>query len=487
MSNPLWTSAEIAAATGGRASTDFDVTGLSIDTRSLREGELFVALKDVRDGHDFVGNAFAAGASGALVNRAVEFDPVIAVADVLPALEQLGIAARERAGECYRVAVTGSVGKTSVKEMLARMFRALGPSHWNEKSFNNQWGVPLTLARMPRETERAVFEIGMSTPGEIAPRSRMAAPHCAMVTKIAPAHLEGLGSIEGVAREKADIYAGLLPGGYAIVPFDDEFAPLLTKLAKQHQPECKMLTFGMGRGPDAGVLDVHSNGRETHAIICVHGREVSVTLNAVGAHWALNAAAALLAACPDSAENLGAVANALDGYAPPPGRGTAETLKLPGGGEITLIDDAYNANPESMRAALTGMSERPAKGARIAVLGEMLEVGETSAAEHVKLAGPIKAAGISQVYLAGNGMVPLVEALNAKGAERMESIWSVKAEGFENDLKKSLKDGDLVLLKGSNASGINRLADRLRQWSASADGQVMDDGAERAAGVDDAV
>ncbi len=483
MSKPLWTSQEIAAATGGVATGDFNVSGLSIDTRSLKPGELFVALKDARDGHDFAATAFESGASGALVSRDVDGGPLIKVDDVLPALELLGMAARDRAVDCYRVAVTGSVGKTSVKEMLARIFRGMGPAHCNEKSFNNQWGVPLTLARMPRETERAVFEIGMNTPGEIAPRSSMVQPHAAMVTKIAPAHLEGLGSVAGVANEKSDIFAGLLPDGAAIIPFDDDFAPLLSERAKALQPECRILTFGVGSGPDAAVLDVASNGSETTAIISVHGREVSVTLNAVGEHWALNAAAALLATCPDGPDGLGRAANALDGYAPPPGRGTAETLRLPDGGSFTLVDDAYNANPESMRAALSGFGARPSTGKRILALGEMLEVGATSDEEHAALAEPLLATKASKAFLAGEGMKPLVEALG----ERIESVWAPKADGLDSELKETLRAGDLLLLKGSNASGMGRLADRLRQWSASTDQQVMDRGAECVAGGTDAV
>ncbi|MEM9937240.1 MAG: UDP-N-acetylmuramoyl-tripeptide--D-alanyl-D-alanine ligase [Pseudomonadota bacterium] len=477
MSDPLWTSAEIATATGGTATADFDVTGLSIDTRSLEPGDLFVALKDVRDGHEFASNAFKAGASGALVSREVESGPVVQVDDVLPALEAMGLHARDRAEDCYRVAVTGSVGKTSVKEMMARMFRALGPAHWNVKSFNNHWGVPLTLARMPRETKRAVFEIGMNSPGEIAPRSAMVQPHAAMVTKIAPAHLEGLGSIEGVAREKADIFTGLQPGGAAILPLDDDFAPLLSDRAKALQPDCRILTFGLGPGPDASVVETSSNGRTTTCLISVHGREVSFTLNAVGDHWALNAAAALLAVCPDGPEHVGAAANALDGYAPPPGRGTTETLALPGGGEITLIDDAYNANPESMRAALSGFATRPCTGRRIVALGEMLEVGPTSEAEHAALAEPILSAGADIVFLAGQGMQPLVDKLR----ERTESKWAVKAQELESELKFTVKSGDVLLLKGSNASGMGQLADRLRQWSAAADETLMASGAERAA------
>src|SRR5690349_3944467 len=229
---PLWTSEEAAKASGGKALGTWAVNGVSIDTRSLKTGGRFVALKDARDGHDFVANAFAAGAEAALVSRDVlGGHPGLLVDDVLVGLEKLGLAARARnAG--VSAAVTGSVGKTSVKEMLARIFRAAGRAHWSDKSFNNHWGVPLTLARMPRNTERAIFEIGMNTPGEIAPRSKMVRPHLAMITRVAPAHLQGMGSVDAVADEKAQIFAGLEPGGTAILPEKDYFFAKLKRHAE---------------------------------------------------------------------------------------------------------------------------------------------------------------------------------------------------------------------------------------------------------------
>ena len=217
MTDLLWTSEDIELATGGTATAPFEVTGtISIDTRTLKPGDLFVALKDQRDGHDFVEAAFKAGAAGALVSRPVTGGPVVQVEDVLEALTQLGIAARVRCG-AIRTAVTGSAGKTSVKEMLARIYGAFGPAHSNAKSFNNHWGVPLTLARMPENTQRAIFEIGMNTPGEIAPRSLMVHPQIGIITNIAAAHLECLGSVEAIAREKADIFAGLESGSTIIL------------------------------------------------------------------------------------------------------------------------------------------------------------------------------------------------------------------------------------------------------------------------------
>lgn len=484
MTRPLWTSAEIVEATGGRVTAPFEAGGVSIDTRSLEKGDLFVALKDIRDGHDFVANAFEAGASAALVSREIEgaTGPLIIVDDVMTALEAMGAFARERAKDCYRVAVTGSVGKTSVKEMIARMFRAGGNAHWSVKSFNNHWGVPLTLARMPADTEYAVFEIGMSTPGEIAPRSRMVQPHTALVTKIAPAHLEGMGSIEGVAKEKADIFAGLQPGGAIILPHEDKFRDLMKEIALRHQPDSEVYTFGRSEGASARVELYTTDGERSIIGLKALATIWEARIDTVGEHWADNVAAAILAACVGSGISFHVAEEALWGYAPPPGRGTAEELPLLADGSLTLVDDAYNANPESMRAALASFASRMADRYLVA-LGEMLEVGATSEAEHKALEAPILASGASIAFLAGQGMKPLADSLE----KRIETHWAVKAEELDSVVKNSVRNGDLLLIKGSNASGMGRLADRLRHWSKTADEHVMDRGPEGVAGGSDAV
>ena len=326
MTKPLWTSDDITLATGGIATAPFTVTGtVSIDTRSLQPGDLFVALKDQRDGHDFVEAAFESGAAGALVSRKKGEGPQVVADDTLTALEQLGVAARARCA-AHRTAITGSAGKTSVKEMLARIYRALGPAHWSQKSFNNHWGVPLTLARMPEETERAVFEIGMSTPGEIAPRSRMVRPHTGIITCIAGAHLEGLGSLEAVAREKADIFEGLEAGGTFILPSDDTFFEYLADRARSLCPTGNMESFGRGPDATARVVGYETDGVTSRIQVDVVGKPVLVRLEAVGEHWAMNVAAALLAATQTGAA-VNDCAEALSGYAPPAGRGTAERLE----------------------------------------------------------------------------------------------------------------------------------------------------------------
>ena len=480
MTKPLWTSADIEAATGGKATAPFTVSGLSIDTRSLQPGDMFVALKDVRDGHDFVDNAFEAGATGALTSRTVGDHPQVVTEDVLPALEALGIAARARCA-AIRSAVTGSVGKTSVKEMLAQIYRAAGPAHWSVKSFNNHWGVPLTLARMPEDTERAIFEIGMSTPGEIAPRSHMVRPNIAIVTKIAGAHLEGLGSLDAVAQEKADIFAGLEMNGYAILPADDDYFQALKERALLHCPSANILTFGVADSADAQIVSVTVSGTGTQARISVQGELVEIAFNAVGHHWALNAAAAILAAKLTGIAPAEA-ATSLEGFGPPPGRGTIETLALPSGGTFTLIDDAYNANPESMRAAFAAFRHRTGDKRQFLALGEMLEIGHESDAEHAALSTEIETIQPEAVFLAGANMKHLSDALPGT----IQQHYAVKANDLIELLKTQLCSGDVLLIKGSNASGMGRLANRLREWSAAGQ-QSMERVAESDAGVSNAV
>ncbi|MEM7662594.1 MAG: UDP-N-acetylmuramoyl-tripeptide--D-alanyl-D-alanine ligase [Pseudomonadota bacterium] len=477
MTEYLWTSADAATATGGKTSASWLASGISIDTRTLQPGDLFVALKDVRDGHDFVRQAFEAGASAALVSQPVQGvgGPVLMVESVLPALEAMGIAARARS-EAVRVAVTGSVGKTSVKEMLAQIFRAHGRSHWPEKSFNNHWGVPLTLARMPQETERAVFEIGMSTPGEIAPRSRMVRPHAAIITKIAAVHLEGVGTIEGVAEEKSGIFAGLESGGAAILPGEDDFFELLKQRALEAESDAEILTFGTEAGRDARVLSYEVDGHGAKASIDVMGTVVSLPLQAGGMHWAINAAASLLASVAIAKLAAEESAEALAGFTPPPGRGQVEEHALPSGGRFTLVDDAYNANPTSMRAALTSLSSRPAKR-RLVALGAMGELGPDSSAMHAGLSEDVMNSGAEAAWLSGEDMQALADALPGT----IQKHWAVNAKDLLEEVKNSLRDGDTLLIKGSNNSGMGSFADALRQWSASTDETVMESGAENAA------
>lgn len=465
MTRPLWTSEEAAKATGGRAEGHWSALGISIDTRSLKPGDLFVALKDIRDGHDFVPNAYEAGAAACLVSRDVHNVPALQVDDTLTALEHLGLAARART-DAFCSAVTGSVGKTSIKEMLAQIFRASGPAHWSDKSFNNHWGVPLTLARMPQETRRAIFEIGMSTPGEIEPRSRMAQPHAAMITKIAPAHLEGVGSIEGVAKEKSAIFAGLLPDGHAILPVEDRFFDFLKNEALNWCPSARIYTFGAENG-DGHVLSQKTDGLGTTFELKVFGEVCTTRINAVGDHWGVNLAAALvLAVC--SGLSLQEAAETVAGYQPPDGRGSAEYLDLAGIGRVLLVNDAYNANPESMRAALTSFAERDA-GRKVILLGEMKELGEGADELHKALAPAIRAASPAAVILSGEGIKPLMSELSPD----IDVHWVAKAKESGDVVKSLLTNGDALLIKGSNGSGVHTVARALRDAvNASGEGEA---------------
>ncbi|MAI88994.1 UDP-N-acetylmuramoyl-tripeptide--D-alanyl-D-alanine ligase [Ponticaulis sp.] len=458
MRTPLWTSEEAVRATSGRGVGQWKVYGISIDTRTIEPGDLFVALQDVRDGHDFVPMAYEKGAGASLVSRQIDDVPALQVDDTLTALEALGRAARRRT-DAFCCAITGSVGKTSVKEMLAQIFRAHGEAHWSVKSFNNHWGVPLTLARMPAGTERAVFEIGMNTPGEIEPRSLMVKPHAALITKIAPAHLEGMGTEDAVALEKSAIFAGLLDNGFAILPRGDQFYDFLREKAIEQAPSARIMTFGT-EDSQAFVTEYETDGVGSRFTLSVLGETVSVSVSAVGDHWGQNIAAALLMA---SCSGISAVdaAKALNGYAPPEGRGNAEWLNLPEGGKALMVDDAYNANPESMRAALAGFALRPA-GRKLIALGEMKELGKDADSLHAELAGPVLSCSPASVFLSGEGIRPLADALSGK----VEVHWAPKAGELQEMVNKSLITGDALLIKGSNASGMRILADALRSASA---------------------
>jgi len=318
---------------------------------------------------------------------------------------------------------------------------------------------------MPRETERAIFEIGMNTPGEIAPRSHMVKPHVAMITRIAPAHLEGMGSVEGVADEKSQIFAGLLPGGAAILPAKDKFLERLRAAAMRLQPSAEVFTYGGAAGKLSGApVSYTTDGRTSIIGVDVLGEVVSVSLDAVGEHWVGNAALALLAAklCGVAPK---AAAEALSGYAPPAGRGVAERLKLPAGGEATLVDDAYNANPESMRAAIEGFAARP--GRKLIALGEMRELGPDSATLHAGLADAIIAANVAAAVLSGGEMSHLAAALKSRAPKMRVEHVTGPAEAAEQ-VKSWLEPGDAVLIKGSNASGMARVGTALRQMSEGA-------------------
>ncbi|PVA11957.1 UDP-N-acetylmuramoyl-tripeptide--D-alanyl-D-alanine ligase [Pelagivirga sediminicola] len=477
----LWTAVDAAAATGGRAQGDWAAQGVSIDTRTIRPGDLFVALKAARDGHDFVADALQAGAAAALVSRipnGVAPDaPLLIVPDVLAALEALGRAGRARS-DARVVAVTGSVGKTSTKEMLREVLSAQGRTHAAEASYNNHWGVPLTLARMPQDTEFAVLEIGMNHPGEIAPLSRMARPHVAMITTVAAAHLEAFEDIGGIAREKAAIFDGLEPGGTAIVNADLETTPILLEAARR--VGARIVTFGaqseMYRLHSAAISDDRTIVRADLA-----GQEVLFKLHCAGRHFAMNGLAVLAAADALGAD-AGLAAPDLARWQPPRGRGTREVIVLDGAAAewtLELIDDAFNANPTSMAAALEVLAAstprdnvgRVAKGRRIAILGDMLELGPDEADMHRALAGLPHIAALSTVHCVGPRMRVLWEALPR--AQRGQ--WFEGADDLALKVHDMIDAGDVLLVKGSKSSNVSRIVDSLRRTGRRARPQIRDD------------
>ncbi len=457
----LWTAREAAAATGGEARGDWAVEGVSIDTRTMAPGDLFVALKAARDGHDFVAQALAAGAGAALVSHIPEGvaadAPLLVVADVLGALEALGRAARARTG-AQVVAVTGSVGKTSTKEMLRLVLGRQGKVHAAEASYNNHWGVPLTLARMARDADFAVIEIGMNHPGEIAPLARMARPHVAMVTIVAPAHLQAFESVEEIAREKAAIFSGLEPGGVAVFNGDLAFSPLLRRAAAGHA----CLTFGAAPECDFRLRRVDLSGDATIAQIATPEDVQLVRLATPGRHFAANGAGVLAVVAALGADVTLAARDLAD-WRPYAGRGQREEVMLDAveGLSFTLFDDAYNANPTSMEAALEVLAaSAPGRGARrVAVLGDMLELGEDERAMHAALGDLEWLERIDRVHCVGPRMRALWQRLDVDKQGR----WVAEAGELADHAGALVGPGDVVLVKGSLGMGLRQVVDALRK------------------------
>lgn len=460
---PLWTAKDAAAATGGRATSDWQVGGMSIDTRTIAAGDLFVALKAARDGHDFVAQALEKGAGAALVSHIpeglAEDAPLLLVEDVQKALEDLGRAARTRT-KARVVAVTGSVGKTSTKEMLATMLQDQGRTHAAVASYNNHWGVPLTLARMPQDTEFAVIEIGMNHPGEIAPLAQQACPHVAMVTTVAAVHLEAFENIEGIAREKAAIMAGLEPGGCAILNADIAEAPILAAEADRFGANTRW--FGRTAAENR-LADIASTGESSIARITCGGVEKTVTINSLGAHFAMNALGAL-AAVEALGGDVDRAITSLATWSPVKGRGARFAVSV-AGGHITVLDDSYNANPTSTGAALAVLSATQTQGAdprrpcRIACLGDMGELGPEAASLHAGLAALEAASEVDRFHCVGPLMRSLYDALPA---DKQGGWYETSAEAAAA-IVPQLEAGDILLVKGSLYMQMVRVVDAARE------------------------
>jgi UDP-N-acetylmuramoyl-tripeptide--D-alanyl-D-alanine ligase len=476
MSAPLWTGLALVGAMDARVSGGLPakVSGISIDTRTLEEGDLFFAIRgENNDGHDYVSAAFERGAAACVVDE-MHADALIGkgacfiVHDTLAALERLGRAARARL-QAHIIAVTGSVGKTSTKEALRTVLSTAGATHASAASYNNHWGVPLTLARMPSETQYGVFEIGMNHAGEITPLVGMVGPDIAIITKIAPVHLEYFESVEAIADAKAEIFSGLTEGGVAILNRDDRQYERLCDRAQQSSVR-HILSFGEHPEADARLtgLDFSEESSRVHARIL--DRELTYELGVPGRHFALNSLAVLLAA-RSAGVDLDRASSALAYIEAPAGRGRRETLRT-GEGQITLIDESYNANPASMQAALDllGSARISGDGRRIAVLGDMLELGEQSIALHSGLAEHIERNSVDVVFAAGNDMRHLFDAL----PERIRGTWAPRASELHAPVIEAMHGGDIVMVKGSNGSRMGPLVaalrDHFRARAASAEG-----------------
>ncbi|MGJ8563462.1 MAG: UDP-N-acetylmuramoyl-tripeptide--D-alanyl-D-alanine ligase [Alphaproteobacteria bacterium] len=451
MSSPLWTSSDLAVATGGTAKGQWTVNGLSIDTRSLKQGDLFVPLKDVRDGHEFIPQARAAGAGAILSERATDEAPALFVDDTVQALRDMAVFARDRS-KAVRFAVTGSVGKTSLKEAIATICAAQGRTHKSLKSFNNHWGVPLTLAAMPKGTEYGVFETGMNHAGELADLSPLVAPYIAVITKIAPAHLAHFENVDAIAAAKAEIFDGLVAGGTAVLNADDAYFAYLSECATKKG--ARIISFGASEKADVRISNVCVRPGQVSGDIDVGGKTYVMSLPQDGQHWIENGACAVAAAVAAGIDAGAAVAS-LVAFEALPGRGERLALVV-GGANITLIDDSYNANPESMRASIAALET--SEGRTLAVLGDMYELGKDELDLHAGLAAPLERAGVSRVIMAGECM----RALRGRLPRAIRGAWAADWNGALEALMNEVQDGDTVLVKGSNATGLSRLVATLK-------------------------
>ncbi|ESY23692.1 UDP-N-acetylmuramoylalanyl-D-glutamyl-2,6-diaminopimelate--D-alanyl-D-alanine ligase [Mesorhizobium sp. LNJC394B00] len=460
----LWTSEALVDAMGGRPLGPMPegISGISIDSRSLQPGDAFFAIKgEAMDGHDFATAAIKAGAGvlvvaeGKLPSLGRLTAPMIVVQDVLAALEKLGVAARARSSAKI-IAVTGSAGKTTTKEALRHVLSAVGTVHASAQSFNNHWGVPLTLARMPGDCDYAVFEIGMNHPGEIRPLVKMVRPHVAIVTMIAAAHLGFFRNLDEIAKAKAEIFEGIEPGGAALLNRDDARWKLLDKMARAAGVEH---VFGFGENARSTYkltkCELHADHSDITARI--GGQDVTARIGAPGRHMVQNVLAVLGAAHLVEAD-IGKVALALADLSAERGRGKRHMLRHPKG-PITLIDESYNANPASMAAAMALLNATPVtgEGRRIAVLGDMLELGGHSAKLHAALAELIVGTGTNTVFLGGPEMRTLADIL----PDEIKTEYRAGAEELKPLLLSTLKAGDVVMIKSSKGIGFSKLVEAL--------------------------
>lgn len=467
MAKPLWRFDEIVAACGApldgtteaEAGNIVEASGISIDSRTLQPGDLFVAIDgDRSDGHRYAGAAFEAGAVGAIVRKDFQRDgrhgTLFRVDNTLEALEALARAARTRMSGPV-IAITGSAGKTGTKEALHLALAPSGTTHASEKSYNNQWGVPLSLARMPAETAYGIFEAGMNHAGEITPLSQMIRPHIAIITLVAPVHIGFFDSEEAIAEAKVEIFAGLEPQGVALLNRDNKHFQLLA--ARAEAAGARILGFGSDREADIRLVELVLENDSSLVSASVCGAPLRYRIGAAGAHHVMNSLA-VLGAVHAAGGDIAAAGKALSGVRAQKGRGACTRYPL-AGGAITIIDESYNANPASVGAALETLAQMPRTEypRRVIVLGDMLELGAHSEALHRGLAEPVVNAGVDKVFACGPIMSTLYEALpiDLKGgyAEISEDLAPLVIE--------ALKPGDAVMIKGSLGSRMSVVVDAL--------------------------
>jgi len=444
----LWNSNTVDEIMQSVSSKPWTCSGVSIDSRTLEKGDLFVPLMGENgDGHIFLQDAADAGASAALVSKEVETQlPTIRVVDTLKAMEKLGVAARERS-DAFRIAVTGSVGKTSTKDALKTVFKDQGITHGSVSSYNNQWGVPLTLARMPQDTQFAIFEVGMSHAGEIRPLTHMIKPHMALITSVVEAHAEFFESIEDIARAKAEIFEGMAPGGTVILNQDNPYFDLLSILAHEHA--LQVHGFGQSEKAYIRLLLWESTSHTSKVVAEIGGEKFSYVLPLPGMHWIFNSLA-VLGAVQLAGANVEQAIASLAHVEIPQGRGKQHA------GIFTIIDESYNANPTSMRAALAVLG-KSGKGRKIAVLGDMREMGDRARAHHENLLEPLIEHGIDMVFCCGPLMTHLYERLpNAmQGGYAQTSLELIPL------VLNTVEAGDVVSVKASLGTRIKPVVDAL--------------------------
>jgi UDP-N-acetylmuramoyl-tripeptide--D-alanyl-D-alanine ligase len=456
----LWAAADAAAATQGRSTQQWNATGVSIDSRTVAPGDLFIALAGPKfDGHDFVAGALARGAAAALVARVpdgVAADaPLLLVGDTMAALEALGRASRRRS-TARIIGVTGSVGKTGTKEALKRAFERQGATFASAGSLNNQWGVPLSLSRMPRDTAYGVFEMGMNHPGEIDGLSRLVRPHVAVITTVEPAHLGFFASVEAIADAKAEIFAGMDPAAAAVLNRDNAHFARLAAAARA-RGLTRIIGFGSHAEAAVKLVDCHLYSTASAVTASVMGEVVDYCIAIPGRHWVMNSLA-VLGAVKAAGGDVGAAAAAMSSLAPLDGRGRRHSIDVTGG-TAELIDESYNASPASMRAtfAVLGSAEPKRGGRRIAVLGDMLELGDDAARLHAELAQPLSEAGVALVFTVGTNMRSLHDALPKK----MRGGHAATAAEMADKIALLARPGDVIAVKGSFGSRMGQVVKRL--------------------------